>query len=139
RLRWNWGGLVVFDWNGSDAGHNLRYTNAPPGSRNGEPATSMVAMQGVLSLADVPCPGGPALSENKIDSSRYFARQHYLDFLGRDPNSDAAPQTDRVGWNFWTSGISQCVFDLTCIHNQRINTGLAFFFSSDFIQTSQLK
>ncbi|MBA3356642.1 MAG: hypothetical protein H0U18_12050 [Pyrinomonadaceae bacterium] len=33
------------------------------------------------------------------------------------------------------SQISQCVFDLNCIHARRINTGLAFFYSGEFIQT----
>src|SRR5207237_2411243 len=52
----------------------------------------------------------------------------------RNPGDPNAPQTDRVGWNFWTSNISQCVFDLTCVHGQRINTGLGFMYSTDFIQ-----
>ncbi len=135
RLRWNWGGLVVFDWNGSDAVHTLRFTNAVAGTRTGEPTDSMVTMQGVVSKADVPCPNGPALTNNKIDSSRYFVRQHYLDFLGRDPLGDSTHPPDPVGWNFWTSGMSQCVFELNCIHSKRIQTGLAFFYSGEFIQT----
>jgi len=92
----------------------------------------MVTMQGnVKNNGVVPCPGGPSLTSNPIDSSRFFVRQHYLDFLNRD-----APDTptDR-GWNYWTSGISQCVFDLNCIHSRRINTGLAFFYSGEFILT----
>jgi hypothetical protein len=65
-------------------------------------------------------------------------KYHYLDFLGRDPNGvegDPHQPPDIRGWNYWTSTISQCVFDLNCIHSQRINTGLAFFYSSEFIGT----
>jgi PKD repeat protein len=136
KLVWNWGGLVVLDWNGTDAIHNLRLTNAPPGTRTGVPATSMVTMQGNVNLnSDVPCPGGPPLTNNNIDSSRVFVKYHYLDFLGRNPAGDPTHPPDLAGWNFWTSGISQCVFDLNCIHAKRVSTGLAFFYSGEFIQT----
>src|SRR5207247_5143870 len=30
KMIWNWGGLVVFDWNGSNAVHNIRSLNATP-------------------------------------------------------------------------------------------------------------
>jgi hypothetical protein len=135
KLRWNWGGSVVFDWNGSSAVHNLRYTNAPPTSRTGESTTSMVTMRGVLSKTEIPCPSGPSVTNNRIDSSRYFVRQHYLDFLARDPSGDSTHPADVDGWGFWTSQISQCIFDLNCIHARRINTGLAFFYSGEFIGT----
>jgi hypothetical protein len=136
KLVWNWGGLVVLDWNGSDAIHHLRYSNASPGPRTSTPASSMVTMQGnVKPVVEVPCPGGPPLTNNNIDSSRVFVKYHYLDFLGRNPAGDATHPSDLVGWNFWTSQISQCVFDLNCIHGQRVNTGLAFFYSGEFIQT----
>jgi len=126
RLRWNWGGLVVFDPIGSSFIHNLRYTNVPPMMRTGEPTVSMVQMQGVLSKADVPCPGGPPLTENHIDSSRVLIKYYYSDILGRSP--------DDGGWNWHTSPIAQCVFDLDCIVTRRSNEALGFFFSPEFIQ-----
>ncbi|HBB86297.1 MAG TPA: hypothetical protein DC047_01630 [Blastocatellia bacterium] len=136
KLAWNWGGLVVLDWNGQDSIHHLRYSNASPGQRTGTAASSMVTMQGnVHNNVDVPCPGGPPLTDNNIDSSRIFVKYHYIDFLGRDPAGDQTHQADPVGWNFWTSTISQCVFDLNCIHSQRIGTGRAFFYSGEFIGT----
>ncbi len=130
RLAWNWGGLVVFDSNG----HHTRYSNAPPTSLTGqifEPPlqtmSSMVTMQGnVANNSDVPCPGGPALSSNPIDSSRELVKYYYLDILNRSP--------DGPGWDGWTSGIAQCVFDLSCIPTNRTNTALGFFFSAEFIQ-----
>jgi hypothetical protein len=137
KLVWNWGGLVVLDWNGSDAIHHLRYSAASPGPRTSTPASSMVTMRGNVhdDNADVPCPGGPPLTDNHIDSSRVFVKYHYLDFLGRNPAGDTTHPPDLIGWNFWTSQISQCVFDLNCIHAKRVDTGMAFFYSGEFIQT----
>ena len=129
RLRWNWGGLVVFDPTGSGWAHNRRFTNAVPQSRTGEPATSTVNMQGEISKTPVPCPGGPPLTENRIDSSRTLVKYYYLDILLRpdDQNGDE-------GWKDWTSVIAQCVFDMGCIQTRRANTALGFFFSGEFIQ-----
>jgi len=52
-----------------------------------------------------------------------FVKYHYLDFLERNPAGDATHPPDLVGWNFWTSGISECVFDLNCIHGKRMPQG----------------
>ncbi len=106
-------------------------------------AGSMVTMNGNVTgnNPNLPCPGGPALTNNLIDSSRVFVRFHYIDFLGRDPDgnpndpNDPNHPTDLPGWKFWTSQISKCAFDLNCIHAQRVNVGLAFFLSGEFIGT----
>ena len=37
---------------------------------------------------------------NAIDDARNFVRQHYHDFLGREP--------DVPGWDFWTDNITKC-------------------------------
>ncbi len=127
KLVWNWGGLVVFDWNGTNAVHTIRYSNVAPTSRTGVTANSMVTMQGnVHPSVDAACPGGPPISTNHIDRSRVFVKYHYLDFLGHSP--------DLLGWNFWTSQISRCVFDLNCVHAERIHIGLAFMYSPEFAQ-----
>ncbi len=136
KLAWNWGGLVVLDLNGSNAVHNLRYSLASVGIKTGTATSSMVNMQGnVVPHVVVPCPGGPPLTNNRIDSSRVFVKYHYLDFLGRHPDGDPTHPPDPIGWNFWTSTISQCIFDLNCIHAKRIDTGIAFFYSAEFIGT----
>jgi len=144
KLVWKWGGLVVFDWNGNDAVHKIRFSNAPPASLVGQifapamqNASSMVTMHGNVTgnNPNLPCPGGPAVTNNPIDSSREFVKYHFIDFLGRNPAGDATHASDLVGWNFWTSGISQCVFDLNCVHSKRVNTGLAFFYSGEFINS----
>jgi len=125
-LRWNWGGLVVFDWNGSTHLFNIRSRNASPGPRTGQATTTAVNMQGFLSLADVACPGGPALSTNHIDSSRIQVKYFYLDILGRSPDS--------WGWDGYTSNLAQCVFDLDCLQRRRADLALVFFWSGEFFQ-----
>ena len=37
---------------------------------------------------------------NVIDTADYFVRQHYVDFLGREP--------DESGFNFWSNQITSC-------------------------------
>lgn len=128
RLRWNWGGLVVFDPASPDFKHTLRFANIGATSRTGEPASAMVSMQGVLPLGDKPevqCPGGPPLSANHVDSSRVLVREYYQKILGRLP--------DDGGWNAWTSYIAQCVFDQGCIVSRRSYSALGFFWSAEFI------
>jgi hypothetical protein len=142
-LDWNWGGQVVFDWNwdARNAFHTIRSSLVPPGHRVGGPTNApIVETHGFVEpTVDVPCAGGPPLTNNTIDSSRVFVRWHYIDFLGRKPEGDdmVTPPvpSDLPGWNYWTSNISQCVFDLNCTHAKRISTGLAFFYSAEFSHT----
>jgi uncharacterized repeat protein (TIGR01451 family) len=67
---------------------------------------------------------------NSIDNSTFFVRQHYLDFLNREP--------DQSGWDFWTNTISSCGNDQACIEVKRINASAAFFISVEFQQTGFL-
>src|SRR4029453_5958375 len=63
---------------------------------------------------------------NQIDTAGFFVRQHYLDFLGREP--------DAGGLDFWTNEITRCGFDQACIRNRRIDVSAAFFIESEFQQ-----
>ncbi|HEX8148616.1 MAG TPA: DUF4214 domain-containing protein [Pyrinomonadaceae bacterium] len=65
---------------------------------------------------------------NPIDDSRAFVRQHYQDFLNREP--------DEPGLNFWTNEIEQCGADAQCREVKRINVSAAFFLSIEFQQTA---
>ena len=67
---------------------------------------------------------------NSVDDPRFFVWQHYLDFLNRTP--------DQVGWDYWTSQITQCGSDQSCIRAKRINVSAAFFLSIEFQQTGYL-
>jgi hypothetical protein len=64
---------------------------------------------------------------NAIDTTEYFMREHYLDFLGREP--------DQGGVEYWSIEINQCNGDDACIRNRRIDVSAAFFASPEFQQT----
>jgi len=64
---------------------------------------------------------------NPIDNSRIFIRQHYYDFLNRQP--------DQSGWDFWAGTIDSCNGDPQCIEVKRINGSKAFFESIEFLGT----
>jgi hypothetical protein len=68
-----------------------------------------------------------AIGGNAIDSSGFFVRQHYLDFLAREP--------DEAGFNFWTNQIISCGTDSECIERRMINVSAAYFLSIEFQQT----
>lgn len=65
-----------------------------------------------------------------IDTAEYFVRQHYLDFLGREP--------DDSGFNFWSDQILSCGNDAGCHERRRINVSAAYFLSIEFQQTGGL-
>jgi hypothetical protein len=67
---------------------------------------------------------------NPIDDSRFYVRQHYLDFLNREPDS--------AGLQFWTNEIEQCGADAQCGKIKRINVSTAFFLSTEFQETGFL-
>ncbi len=67
---------------------------------------------------------------NPIDSTDFFVRQHYRDFLNRDP--------DAPGLAFWTNEIEQCGADAQCREVKRINVSAAFFLSIEFQETGFL-
>ena len=67
---------------------------------------------------------------NAIDTAEYFVRQHYLDFLGREP--------DETGFNFWSDQILSCGSDNACIERRTINVSAAYFLSIEFQQTGGL-
>ena len=138
KVPWNRGGLVVFDPPGQ---HRIRSSLTIAGPKTGIPTNSMVSLNGrAQNNQFVPCVGAPLPTNNLIDSSRVFVRFHYKDFLGRDPDGNPNEpfdfeNTDLPGWKFWTSQISQCAFDLSCIDFHRANDGLSFFLSGEFVHT----
>jgi hypothetical protein len=70
------------------------------------------------------------VSGNVIDSPDYFVRQHYLDFLGREP--------DESGFNFWSNQIIACDGDAACMERRTINVSAAYFLSIEFQSTGGL-
>jgi len=67
---------------------------------------------------------------NPLDTPEYFVRQHYVDFLGREP--------DESGFNFWSDQILSCGGDASCVEVKRINVSAAYFLSIEFQQTGGL-
>jgi hypothetical protein len=67
---------------------------------------------------------------NPIDAASFFVKQHYRDFLNRDP--------DQSGLDFWTGQITSCGSDASCTEVRRINVSAAFFLSIEFQQTGYL-
>jgi hypothetical protein len=67
---------------------------------------------------------------NPIDNSTFFVRQHYRDFLSRDPDTD--------GLAFWVNQIEACGADAQCRQIKRINVSAAFFLSIEFQETGYL-
>ncbi|HBB88705.1 MAG TPA: hypothetical protein DC047_13930 [Blastocatellia bacterium] len=67
---------------------------------------------------------------NPLDTPEYFVRQHYIDFLGREP--------DEAGFNFWSDQIIGCGLDQDCIARKRDNVSAAYFLSIEFQNTGGL-
>jgi hypothetical protein len=73
-----------------------------------------------LAIMDEPTEAGT----NPIDNPQFFVRQHYLDFLSREP--------EQGGLDFWTNNITKCGSDPSCILQRRIGTSAAFFIANEF-------
>ena len=69
-------------------------------------------------------------SGNLIDLPGFFVRQHYLDFLNREP--------DASGFEFWRNQITSCGSDLQCVEARRIDVSASFFLSIEFQQSGYL-
>jgi glucose/arabinose dehydrogenase len=67
---------------------------------------------------------------NPVDTPEYFVRQHYLDFLNREP--------DESGFNFWSDQMTSCGSDAVCLERRRVNVSAAYFLSIEFQQTGGL-
>src|SRR5205085_3066112 len=93
-----------------------------------EAKTSLEKAIDNMELADVLMTYGNV--QNPVDYAQYFVRQHYVDFLGREP--------DEAGRSFWTSQINSCGSDAHCVEVKRINVSAAYFLSIEFQQTGFL-
>ena len=75
----------------------------------------------------------PHITINKpspINDPDFFVRQHYLDFLNREP--------DPIGLAFWSGQIAACGNDSQCTQAKRVDVSAAFFLSIEFQQTGYL-
>jgi uncharacterized delta-60 repeat protein len=72
---------------------------------------------------------------NAVDNAQFFVRQHYVDFLNREP--------DQSGLQFWTNQIVECearppAEQQNCREVRRVNVSAAFFLSIEFQETGFL-
>ena len=67
---------------------------------------------------------------NRIYDTQFFVRQHYADFLSREPDAE--------GLAFWTQGVETCGASDGCREVKRIDTSAAFFLSIEFQNTGFL-
>ena len=58
---------------------------------------------------------------------RFFARQHYLDFLSREP--------DPGGFDYWSGQVGGCLADVQCLHDRTIGVSNSFFFEQEYQKT----
>jgi hypothetical protein len=71
-----------------------------------------------------------SLGSPNIDDAQFFVRQHYRDFLNREPDTD--------GLAFWTNEITSCGDNARCVEVKRINDSAAFYLSIEFQETGYL-
>src|SRR6185369_12256166 len=92
----------------------------PTGATLGTPAAA------TLTITDNDVTNGP----NPLDGVSFFVRQHYLDFLNREP--------DASGLAFWIGNITDCGSDPQCIDVHRFNVSAAFYVSIEFQKSGYL-
>jgi hypothetical protein len=97
------------------------------GPARGEGASLGATVTATVNVTDDDSSAG---ASNPSDRSDFFVRQHYLDFLGREP--------DAAGLAFWTNEIEKCGADAQCREVRRINVSAAFFLSIEFQETGYL-
>jgi subtilisin family serine protease len=93
---------------------------------NASGSTLGINSSATVTINDNDSSNGP----NPSDLSSFFVRQHYLDFLNREP--------DTGGLNFWINNIESCAADNNCRQVKRIDTSAAFYLSIEFQQTGFL-
>jgi subtilisin family serine protease len=64
---------------------------------------------------------------NLMDDPFSFVVEQYQDFLNREPDAD--------GLAYWTSQITQCGADQSCVRNERVDVSDAFSFEQEFQQS----
>ncbi|HWS53544.1 MAG TPA: DUF4214 domain-containing protein, partial [Pyrinomonadaceae bacterium] len=67
---------------------------------------------------------------NASDATAFFVRQHYHDFLNREP--------DAGGLRFWSNEIEACGADARCRQVKRVNVSAAFYLSIEFQESGFL-
>jgi uncharacterized delta-60 repeat protein len=96
-------------------------TNATGGIAIGAPGSSVIRITDNDTVTS---------STNPLNDSTFFVKQHYRDFLNREP--------DAPGLAFWVNEVEKCGTDQQCRDVRRVNVSAAFFLSIEFQQTGYL-
>ena len=123
----------------SDANGNYRFENVltagtytlTPSRANFSFSPTERLLSQLGNTTDAPFTGIPTgTTNNPLDTPEFFVRQHYVDFLNREP--------DESGFNFWSDQITSCGTDAVCIERRRVNVSAAYFLSIEFQETGGL-
>jgi uncharacterized repeat protein (TIGR01451 family) len=68
-----------------------------------------------------------ANAANPIDDNNFFIRQHYLDFLDREP--------EPAGFTYWTDILKGCGTNAACLNPVRVEISSRFFIETEFQRT----
>jgi uncharacterized protein (TIGR03118 family) len=86
------------------------------------PTGASFTLGGTTALTVTITDNDAAAGPNPIDGTPFFVREHYLDFLNREP--------DTAGFNAWVATINNCAAnDTTC---DRVQVSSQFFRSAEF-------
>jgi hypothetical protein len=99
---------------------NVVLTNATGGFLPGRAPSASVTILDNDPITVLPLP-------NPLGDPQFFVRQHYADFLNREP--------DPVGFDFWVDQITSCGSNQQCVEVKRIHVSAAFFRSIEFQRT----
>ncbi|HYY93197.1 MAG TPA: Calx-beta domain-containing protein, partial [Pyrinomonadaceae bacterium] len=114
--------VLITDDGLQEAGETFNVTlSNPTGAVLGTPARAAVTIN---DNDAAPSPTNP------VDDTQFFVRQHYHDFLSREP--------DDAGLQFWTNNIESCSTNQQCREVKRVDTSAAFFLSIEFQETGFL-
>lgn len=69
-------------------------------------------------------PGAESSFANPVDDATFFVRQHYQDFLGREP--------DPAGLDYWVAQLEQCGDNSECRRRQQLGISAAFLAENEF-------
>ena len=121
----------------TDSGGNYRfdgletnkfYTVAPElANHHFSPANRSFSLVG--NKTDAVFTAAPDATEttNAIESTEFFVRQQYLDFLDREP--------EQAGFAYWCDQLNRCNGDANCLRTKRLDVSAAFFMSLEFQET----
>jgi MBG domain len=69
----------------------------------------------------------PYAPNNAIDANDFFVRQHYLDFLDREPEAE--------GFQYWLNILNGCGHEEECLNRVRVEISSRFFIELEFQRT----